>query len=135
MNVRRVAVMTGLLGLWASTCGAAQTVGQGTIRFSGAIVESGCATNARSGSVMELRGCAQSSRGSRIEVRSVAPVVSVDAPHVRLVAERRGALLRSALCVGRQRRQAHPVRQLHHYHDFAVGRRATIRSNSGARNL
>ena len=87
MNVRRVAVMTGLLGLWASTCGAAQTVGQGTIRFSGAIVESGCATNARSGSVMELRGCAQSSRGSRIEVRSVVPVVSVDAPHVRLVAD------------------------------------------------
>ena len=42
---------------------------------------------ARSGSVMELRGCAQSSRGSRIEVRSVAPVVSVDAPHVRLVAD------------------------------------------------
>ena len=87
MNVHRVAVLTGLLGLWASTCGAAQTVGQGTIRFSGAIVESGCATNARSGSVMELRGCAQSSRGSRIEVRSVVPVVSVDAPHVRLVAD------------------------------------------------
>lgn len=87
MNVHRVAVMTGLLGLWASTCGAAQTVGQGTIRFSGAIVESGCATNARSGSVMELRGCAQSSRGSRIEVRSVAPVASIDAPHVRLVAD------------------------------------------------
>ena len=87
MNVRRVAVMTGLLGLWASTCGAAQTVGQGTIRFSGAIVEPGCATNARSGSVMELTGCAPSNRGSRFEVRSLAPVASVDAARVKLVAD------------------------------------------------
>ncbi|UEH06252.1 type 1 fimbrial protein [Pseudomonas sp. HN8-3] len=87
MNVRRFAVVTGLLCLWASTCGAAQTVGQGTIRFTGAIVEPGCATNARSGSVMELRGCARLSRGSRFEVRHVAPVASVNAAHVRLVAD------------------------------------------------
>lgn len=87
MNVRRFAVMTGLLCLWASTCGAAQTVGQGTIRFTGAIVEPGCATNARSGSVVELTGCASVSRGSRFDVRSVAPVASVNAAHVRLVAD------------------------------------------------
>ncbi|MBI6634899.1 type 1 fimbrial protein [Pseudomonas paralactis] len=87
MNVRRVSVMTGLLCLWASACGAAETAGQGTIRFSGAIVESGCATNAHSGSVMELRGCANVSRGSRFEVRNVAPVASVNAAHVRLVAD------------------------------------------------
>ncbi|MEW5700182.1 type 1 fimbrial protein [Pseudomonas synxantha] len=87
MNVGRFSVMASLLCLWASTCGAAQIVGQGTLRFTGAIVESGCATNARSGSVMELRGCARVSRGSRFEVRNVAPVASVNAAHVRLVAD------------------------------------------------
>ena len=87
MNVGRFSVMTSLLCLWASTCGAAQTVGQGTLRFTGAIVESGCATNARSGSVMELTGCASVSRGSRLDVRSVEPVASVKAAHVRLVAD------------------------------------------------
>ncbi len=87
MNVGHISVVTGLLCLWASTCGAAQTVGQGTIRFTGAIVESGCATNARIGSVMELTGCASASRGSRLDVRSVAPVASVNAAHVRLVAD------------------------------------------------
>lgn len=87
MNVGRFSVMTGFLCLWASTCGAAQIVGQGTLRLTGAIVESGCATNARSGAVMELRGCARVSRGSRFEVRNVAPVASVNAAHVRLVAD------------------------------------------------
>lgn len=87
MNVGRFSVATSLLCLWASTCGAAQTVGQGTIRFTGAIVESGCATNARSGSVMELSGCASVSRGSHFDVSKVAPVASVNAAHVRLVAD------------------------------------------------
>ncbi|MBV4481753.1 type 1 fimbrial protein [Pseudomonas khavaziana] len=87
MNVGRFSVMASLLCLWASTCGAAEIAGQGTLRFTGAIVESGCATNARSGSVMELRGCARVSRGSRFEARNVASVASVNAAHVRLVAD------------------------------------------------
>lgn len=66
---------------------AAQTVGQGTIEFRGSIVEPGCATNARSSSVVELKGCVQANRGSRLEVREMAPVASVNAAHVRLVAD------------------------------------------------
>jgi hypothetical protein len=87
MNVSRFSVVTGLLCLWASTCGAAQTVGQGTIRFTGAIVEPGCATNARSGSLIELTGCANANRGSRFDVSKVGPLASVNAAHVRLVAD------------------------------------------------
>ncbi len=87
MKVKGISVFTGLFCLWAGACGAAQTVGQGTIQFSGAIVEPGCATNARSGAVMELTGCAVSNRGSRFDVRNVAPMASVNAAHVRLVAD------------------------------------------------
>ena len=87
MNVRRFAVVTGLLCLWASTCGAAQTVGQGTIRFTGAIVEPGCATNARSGGQMDLIGCPSANRGGAIDVRSMRPVASVADAHVQLVAD------------------------------------------------
>ncbi|WP_448651947.1 type 1 fimbrial protein [Pseudomonas fluorescens] len=87
MNVKGISVFTGLLCLWAGACGAAQTVAHGTISFTGSIVEPGCATNARSGSVVELTGCANSNRGSRFDVHSVAPVASVDAAHVQLVAD------------------------------------------------
>ncbi|WP_395608035.1 type 1 fimbrial protein [Pseudomonas sp. B22129] len=87
MNVKRVAIIAGLLCLWAGSGSAAQTLGGGTIEFRGAIVEPGCATNARSGAVMELTGCASASRGSRLEVSNVAPVASVNAAHVRLVAD------------------------------------------------
>ncbi|MGB3125362.1 MAG: type 1 fimbrial protein [Pseudomonas sp.] len=87
MNVKGIAVFTGLFCLWAGACGAAQTVGRGTLEFRGAIVEPGCATNARSGAVMELSGCARSSRGSRVDVRTIAPVASVNAAHVKLIAD------------------------------------------------
>ena len=87
MNVKGISVLTGLFCLWAGACGAAQTIGQGTIQFRGAIVEPGCATNARSGAVMELTGCASANRGSRFEVRNIAPVASVNAAHVKLVAD------------------------------------------------
>ncbi|UEL25175.1 type 1 fimbrial protein [Pseudomonas fluorescens] len=87
MNVKGISVFTGLFCLWAGGCGAAQTVGQGTIQFRGAIVEPGCATNARSGAVMELTGCAQSNRGSHLDVRNVAPVASVNTAHVKLVSD------------------------------------------------
>lgn len=87
MNVKGISAVTGLFCLWAGACAAAQTVGQGTIQFTGAIVEPGCAANARSGAVMELTGCASSNRGSRFEVRNVAPVASVNAAHVKLVAD------------------------------------------------
>ncbi|MFL1505154.1 type 1 fimbrial protein [Pseudomonas sp. O64] len=87
MNVKGISVFTGLFCLWAGACAAAQTVGQGTIYFTGAIVEPGCATNARSGAVMELNGCAISNRGSRFDVSNVSPVASVNAAHVKLVAD------------------------------------------------
>lgn len=87
MSVKGISVFAGLFCLWASACGAAQTVGQGTIQFTGAIVEPGCATNARSGAVMELTGCASFNRGSRFEVRSLAPVASVNVARVKLVAD------------------------------------------------
>ncbi|WP_106803484.1 type 1 fimbrial protein [Pseudomonas sp. S5D5] len=87
MSVKRLSVMAGLLGIWASTCGAAQIVGQGSIEFHGSIVEGGCATNTHSGAVMELHECAVASRGSHFDVRGVAPVASVDAAHVLLVAD------------------------------------------------
>lgn len=87
MSVNGFAAMAGLLCLWASACGAVQPVTHGTIQFSGSIVEAGCATNARSGAVVELTGCASASRGSRLDVRNMAPVASVDAAHVLLVAD------------------------------------------------
>ena len=89
MSVKRLGVVTGLLYLWASTCGAAPSVGQGTIEFTGSIVETGCATNARSGAVLELTGCAEASRGGDVDVRGLKPVASVDAAHVLLVADAR----------------------------------------------
>lgn len=88
MNVKGIAVFTGLFCLGtAGACAAAQTTGHGTLQFTGAIVESGCATNARSGGVLELTGCAISTRGSRFDVRNVAPVASVNAAHVKLIAD------------------------------------------------
>ncbi|MFB3306309.1 type 1 fimbrial protein [Pseudomonas sp. AMR01] len=87
MNVKGVSIVAGLFCLWAGGVSAAQTVGGGTIEFRGAIVESGCATNARSGSVMDLTGCSIANRGGRIDVHSVAPFASVNAAHVRLVAD------------------------------------------------
>ncbi|MCF5668917.1 type 1 fimbrial protein [Pseudomonas marginalis] len=87
MSSKGISMFTSLLCLWAGVSDAAQTVGQGTIEFRGSIVEPGCATNARSGSVVELKGCAQANRGSRLEVREMAPVASVNAAHVRLVAD------------------------------------------------
>ncbi|MFL1386415.1 type 1 fimbrial protein [Pseudomonas tritici] len=86
MNTKGISLFTGLLCLWAGACGAAQTVGQGTIEFRGSIVETGCATNTHSGTVIELNGCAESSRGSRLGVRNMA-VASVNAAHVQLVAD------------------------------------------------
>ncbi|WP_248751509.1 type 1 fimbrial protein [Pseudomonas sp. MWU15-20650] len=87
MNICGISVVAGLLCLGASTGGAAQTVGQGVIEFKGSIVEPVCAANARSGAVMELNGCSNASRGSRLDVRSLAPVASVNAPHLRLVTD------------------------------------------------
>ncbi|MFT0477097.1 type 1 fimbrial protein [Pseudomonas antarctica] len=87
MSVKGISVVTGLFFLWAGACAAAQTAGQGTIYFTGAIVEPGCVTNARSGAVMELTGCAISSRGSHFDVRNMAPVASINAAHVKLVAD------------------------------------------------
>ncbi|WLG26397.1 type 1 fimbrial protein [Pseudomonas lurida] len=87
MSIKGISVFTSLLCLWAGACSAAQTVGQGTIEFRGSIVEPGCATNARSGSVMELKGCAQANRGSRLDVRSMAPQAIANAAHVQLVAD------------------------------------------------
>ncbi|OPA89840.1 hypothetical protein BFW87_22510 [Pseudomonas fluorescens] len=87
MNVKGVSMVAGLFCLWAGGVSAAQTVGGGTIEFRGAIVESGCATNARSGSVIELSGCSSANRGSRLDALNVAPVASVNAAHVRLVAD------------------------------------------------
>jgi hypothetical protein len=95
MSVKGISVFTGLLCLWAGACGATQPASHGTIQFTGAIVESGCATNARSGAVIELTGCANASRGTRVDVSSVAPVASVKAlgdpaAHVLLVADSGG---------------------------------------------
>ncbi|MEO8493094.1 type 1 fimbrial protein [Pseudomonas sp.] len=87
MSVKGMWAFAGLFCLSVVTCAAAQTVGGGTLEFRGAIVEAGCATNARSGPVMELTGCSSASRGSRLEARNVAPVASVDKAHVRLVAD------------------------------------------------
>ncbi len=89
MGVKGISIIAGFLGLWAGSCAAAQTAGQGVIRFTGSIVESGCATNARSGAVMEVTGCASASRGSHFDVRNMASAASVDAAHVRLVADTR----------------------------------------------
>ncbi|MGY2043748.1 type 1 fimbrial protein [Pseudomonas pergaminensis] len=87
MSIKGISVFTSLLCLWAGACGAAQTVARGTIEFRGSIVEPGCAANARSGPVIELNGCAQASHGSHLDVRELAPVASVNAAHVRLVAD------------------------------------------------
>ncbi|KTC18475.1 hypothetical protein AO391_13485 [Pseudomonas marginalis ICMP 9505] len=87
MNVKGISVLAGLFCLWAGACAAAQTVGGGTLEFRGAIVEPGCATNARSGAVMELTGCAEFSRGSRFDVRNLTPLASVNTAHVLLVAD------------------------------------------------
>ncbi|WP_439862576.1 type 1 fimbrial protein [Pseudomonas antarctica] len=87
MNVKGIGVFAGLFCLSVGTCAAAQTAGGGTLEFRGAIVEAGCATNARSGPVMELTECSSANRGGRIDVHSVASVASVDKAHVRLVAD------------------------------------------------
>lgn len=87
MNSTGFSVATGVLCLWAGTCGAVQPVGQGSIAFYGSIVESGCATNARSGALMELNRCAQVNRGNRLEVRSVDSVSGATGAHVLLVAD------------------------------------------------
>ena len=58
MSSKGISVFTSLLCLWAGACSAAQTVGQGTIEFRGSIVEPGCATNARSVPVIDVKGCA-----------------------------------------------------------------------------
>lgn len=87
MSVIRLSVVTSLLCLWASTCGAAQSVGQGTIAFTGSVVETGCATNARSGAVMEVKGCADGGRENRFDVRSVTPVGGGAVPRLLRVAD------------------------------------------------
>ncbi len=79
MRINGLSVAAGLLVVWAGTCGAAQTVSQGTILFHGSIVEPGCMSNAHNGSVIELTGCPSASRGNRIDVHRVAPVASVKA--------------------------------------------------------
>lgn len=87
MSSKGISVIAGLLGLWASTCGAAQSVGQGTLEFRGSIVEPGCATNARSGLVMEVKGCADTGHANRFDVRSLMPVAGVAAPRLLRVAD------------------------------------------------
>lgn len=87
MSSKGISVIAGLLGLWASTCGAAQSVGQGIIAFSGSIVEPGCATNARSGLVTEGKGCVASGRANRFDVRSLMPVAGVAVPRLSPVAD------------------------------------------------
>ncbi|CAI8970186.1 MULTISPECIES: hypothetical protein [Pseudomonas] len=87
MRINGFSAATCLLCLWASTCGAAQPAGQGTIRFTGSIVEPLCATNAHSGARMDVTGCPSASRGNRFDVRSMAPVASVNGASLRLVAD------------------------------------------------
>jgi hypothetical protein len=83
-------VIAGLLGLWASTGGAAQSVGRGTIAFSGSIVEPGCATNAHSGQVTQGKGCAAPGRANRFDVRSLMPVAGAPVPRLSPVADSGG---------------------------------------------
>lgn len=87
MSLRNVSVFIGVLGLWTGTGSAATPVAQGTIAFTGSIVEPGCATNARSGGQMDLIGCPSANRGGAIDVRSMRPVASVADAHVQLVAD------------------------------------------------
>ena len=95
MSSKGISMFTSLLCLWAGVSDAAQTVGQGTIEFRGSIVEPGCATNARSGSVVELKGCAQANRAGRQCQRS---------PCAAGGGQRQRALLRPAVCAGGWRR-------------------------------
>jgi hypothetical protein len=87
MRINGFSAATGLLCLWASACGAAHPASQGTIRFTGSIVEPMCATNAHSGTQLDVTGCPSASRGNQFTVRSVAPVASVNAASLRLVAD------------------------------------------------
>ncbi|VVN29893.1 hypothetical protein PS664_04768 [Pseudomonas fluorescens] len=86
MNSMRMTVLTGVVAVWGGTCMAAS---QGVIHFSGSIVEQGCSTSARSGSMMELKGCPVASRGSQFDVRPVTTVNAVGnaSGNVRLVAD------------------------------------------------
>lgn len=79
MRIKKLSVVTGLLVISTSICGAAQAASQGTISFHGSIVEPGCVSNAYNSSLMELTGCPSASRGNRIDVRRVTPVASVKA--------------------------------------------------------
>lgn len=87
MNVIRLSLVTGFLAVWTGTCMAAPQ--GGVVRFYGSIVEPGCTTAAASGSIMELKGCPQASRGNQLAVQPVRSVKAVGAPnaHVRLMAD------------------------------------------------
>jgi len=87
MNVIRLSLVTGFLAVWTGTCMAAPQ--GGVVRFYGSIVEPGCTTAAASGSIMDLKGCPQASRGSGFDVRSVGSVKALgNAPaNVKLVSD------------------------------------------------
>ena len=89
MRINGFSATTGLLCLWASTCGAAQPPNQGTINFIGSIAEPVCATNAHSDAQFDVTGCPSVSRGNQFTVRGVAPVASVNGASLRLVADSR----------------------------------------------
>lgn len=93
MNSKCLSIgLTLLFGL-SGACLAAAPLSHGVIQFSGSIVESGCVHDIGANSILELKGCSTSNRGTAISAVRVAQSAKATAlDHsivgVKLVSER-----------------------------------------------